>query len=560
MKNKKLFALMATVLAGTTALSGCGSIGGGTIIENSSYDETKANLSVATFDGGVGRAWLEDAIARFEEKYANATDFEAGKVGVQISLDGNKDKYAGTKLAESGNLNKDVYFTEAVDYYRLVNDGLVADITDVVTGSMSDYGENGTIEDKLDSTMKEFMTAKDGKYYMLPFYDGFYGLTYDVDLFEQEGFYFDNDGDFIRISDFASVAEFNAAKANGPDGKANTYDDGLPATYDQMIELCDQIVAKGFVPFIYAGNQSDYVNRSFFTWAADYEGYDSFSLNNSFNGTAKLVKTVTEQAGTMEAAIEFEEVVITEENGYELQRQAGKYYALKMQDALFGSTKYLGGAFNGLEYTVAQGEFVKSKYSAKRYAMLAEGVWWENEANPTFAEIENLKGEKKTDRRFGFMPVPKVNAEAAGDQTMFSINSSFGFISKDCENMKLAKEFMRFLHTDAEMSKFSAKTSIPRSLQYEVSEADRASASYYGQSLIDMRSSSKVVYPFSAANIATKNQANFEKNTWLGMADKGDGKGLKSAFNAFKDGKATALEFFNGLYIYQKGKWNTLVK
>ena len=78
MKNKKIFALMAIALLGTTAMgsfSACGGgagggLGGGTIIEDSSYDETKANLSVATFDGGVGREWLLDAIKRFEAKYA----------------------------------------------------------------------------------------------------------------------------------------------------------------------------------------------------------------------------------------------------------------------------------------------------------------------------------------------------------------------------------------------------------------------------------------------------------------------------------------------------------
>ena len=568
MKNKKIFALMAIALLGTTAMgsfSACGGgagggLGGGTIIEDSSYDETKANLSVATFDGGVGREWLLDAIKRFEAKYATATHFEAGKTGVSISLDGDKNKYGGNKLAESGNLNKDVYFTEAVEYYTFVNNGLVADITDVVTGSMSDYGESGTIEDKLDGTIKEFMTKKDGKYYMLPFYDGFYGLIYDVELFEEEGFYFDNEGDFIKISNYDSAAEFNAAKANGPDGRDGTYDDGLPATYDQMIALCDQIVAKGFVPFMYSGNYTTYVNRAFYGYATDYEGYDAYSQNNTFTGTLKVAKSITPKAGTMEADIEFEDVELSQANGYELQRQAGKYYALAMQEALFGSTKYIGGSYNGLDYTVAQGEFIKSKYSAKRYAMLAEGVWWENEANPTFVEIENLKAEKKSDRRFAFMPVPKVNAAAAGEQTMFSVNSSFGFINKNCANMELAKEFMRFLHTDAEMSKFSAKTSIPRSLKYQVSEEDRATATPYGQSVIDMRQNAKVVYPFSAADIVTNNQANFQKDTWCGLADKGDGKGLNNAFTAFKDSKATAKEFFNGLWIYQKGRWNTLVK
>lgn len=553
MKSKKMFALMAVALLGTTAMgafSGCGGPGG-TIIKNSAYDETKANLSIAVYDGGVGRAWLDDAITRFEAKYENATHFQEGRTGVKISVDPNKEKYAGTKLAENGNLNKDVYFTEAVEYYTFVNDGLVADISDVVTGSMSAYGESGTIEDKLDGTIKEFMTAKDGKYYMLPFYDGFYGLIYDVELFEEEGFYFDKDGDFTK-----DKTQF----ANGPDGEEGTYDDGLPATYDQMIELCDQIVAKGYVPFCYSGVHNDYVNRSFFAWGTDYEGYDSYSLNNSFSGTAKLVKNITEQKDTMEAIIEFEDVAITENNGYELQRQAGKYYALKMQEALFGSPKYIGGSYNGLDYTVAQSDFIKSKYSAKRYAMLAEGVWWENEAAPTFTALENEGKENKTERKFGFMPIPKVNAEAAGPQTMLSLNNSFCFINKNCSNMELAKEFMRFLHTDAEMSKFSANTSISRALEYEVTSTDRATATYYGQTIIDMKSNLKVIYPFSATNIVTKNQGNFAMDTWLGDADKGDGKTMGNAFDAFKDGKATAKEFFNGLYNYQKGKWNTLVK
>ena len=566
MKNKKVFALTAMMLLGTTALSGCfgggggGGLGGGTKVENSSYDATKANLSVATYDGGVGKAWLEDAIARFEAKYATATHFEAGKTGVAISLDGSKTKYSGNKLQEDGELKKDVYFTEAVDYYGLVTKGMVADISDVVTGSMSAFGESGTIEDKLDPTLKSFLTKGDGNYYMIPFYDGFYGLTYDVDLFEEAGFYFDDEGDFIGLKNFNNDRNaFKAAKANGPDGKDGTYDDGLPATYDQMIALCDEILAKGYIPFCYAGNYPDYVNRAFFSYAADYEGYNSFSLNNTFSGKAKLVKSITEKDGTMEATIEFEEVDITESNGYEVQRQAGKYYALAMQEALFGSTKYIGGKLNNIEYTVAQGDFIKSKYDAKPYAMLAEGVWWENEAEAMFALMKDSKGEGKMERRFAFMPVPKVNAAAAGDQTLFSINSSFAFINKNCANMALAKEFMRFLHTDAEMSKFSAKTSIPRSLKYEVSPADRATASYYGQSLIDMKASSKIVYPFAPANIAINNADNFEKNVWFGVSI-ANGTQRRDALTTFQSGNATAKQYFEGLYKYQSSVWSGLKK
>ena len=548
MKSKKVLALMAAMLMGATTLSGCDV--GGTKVENNNYDETKANLSVATFDGGVGRAWLEEAAKRFEKKYENATHFQEGRTGVKVSVDGDKNKYSGNKLAESGSLNKDVYFTEAVDYYEFVNKGLVADVTDVITGSMSTYGESGTIEDKIDVAIKDFMKAKDDKYYMFPFYDGFYGFTYDIDLFENEGFYFDKEGDFIGIND----AGFATNKSNGPDGEAGTYDDGLPATYEQMIQLCDQIVAKGCVPFCYSGNYPDYVNRSFYGYAADYEGYDSFMVNNTFKGTIEVVKSITED-GSLMGNVEVETVTITRDNGYEVQRQAGKYYALKMQEILFGGVDYIGGTHNGLDYTVAQGEFIKSTYTAKPYAMLAEGVWWENEATPTFVEIENLRGVKKSDRRFGFMPVPKASEEMAGPQTLFSVNESFGFINKNAENMELAKEFMRFLHTDEEMSKFSAKTSIPRSLQYDVTEADKATATPYGKYLIEMRSQSKVVYAYSSCDFVINHAANFDNGVWYGTATVA-GKNLNNAFNAFKDDKATAKDFFDGLLAYQKSGWS----
>ena len=41
--------------------------------------------------------------------------------------------------------------------------------------------------------IKSFLTCIDGKYYGLPFYEGFYNLMYDVDLFDKEQLFFDED-------------------------------------------------------------------------------------------------------------------------------------------------------------------------------------------------------------------------------------------------------------------------------------------------------------------------------------------------------------------------------
>jgi ABC-type glycerol-3-phosphate transport system substrate-binding protein len=231
-----------------------------------------------------------------------------------------------------------------------------------------------------------------------------------------------------------------------------------------------------------------------------------------------------------------------------------------MQEKLFGSVKYIGNTYNSFDFTAAQAEFIKSKYGTKRYAMLLDGVWWENEADSVFTELETIRFESKSDRRFAFMPMPKATA-AVGDearpQTMFSANSSFGFISKNAANMELAKEFMRFLHTDSEMSKFSAMTSIPRALNYEVKEEDMATATHFGKSLLEMRMNAKVVYPYSSLSLVINNSASFTEGMWYLTASVG-GATLNNPFTAFKNGTATAAEYFNGLYTYQKSAWNNL--
>ena len=547
-------ALAATFLMGATTISSFSACGGTEII-NSEYDATKASISVGTYEGGVGRAWLDDAAERFEKLHENSTF--GGKKGVQVLVDEHKVIYGGANLAEQP-LNRDIYFTEGVNYYTFVERGKAADITDIVTGSLSAFGEEGTIEDKLNDGIKGFLTAKDGHYYMLPFYDGFYGFIYDVDLFEQEGFYFGDNGDFIdgleRGADEASKKEFEESKANGPDGQDGTYDDGLPATYEQMLKLVEKIRSSGFIPFCYSGT-TDYVDKAFRAYIADYEGYDDMILNYTFNGKANVVTSIDGDNVTTE------EIDITPDNAYELQKQAGKYYALNMEEKLFGSTKYIGGSTNTMGHTEAQRKFINSKYGndANRYAILAEGVWWENEAEDTFKENETNRGDKKSDRRFSFMPIPKANETLAGAQTMLSLNNSYGFINKDSQNMELAKEFMRFLHTDAEMSKFSAKTSIPRSLNYSVLSEDRDTATHFGKSLIDMRATAKVIYPYSSTSLVLNNPTSFDEVMWFSTTKIGKTE-YTSPMKVFQGGDASAAEYFNGLYAYQQGKWSTLKK
>ena len=46
-------------------------------------DETKTQLRIEYFNGGVGSEWLTKVAERFEAEYANEP-FEEGKLGVEI--------------------------------------------------------------------------------------------------------------------------------------------------------------------------------------------------------------------------------------------------------------------------------------------------------------------------------------------------------------------------------------------------------------------------------------------------------------------------------------------
>ena len=108
------------------------------------------------------------------------------------------------------------------------------------------------------------------------------------------------------------------------------------------------------------------------------------------------------------------------------------------------------------------------------------------------------------------------------------------------------------------MSKFTAKTSITRSFDYKVSEDDKKSATYYGQSIISLRENAKIVYPISSLEFVIKNESYFTEGAWF-FHSSVNGAPLKSPIEAFKDGHADAKSYFKGLYDYQYNSITTLL-
>lgn len=487
---KKLFALSAVAIC-AMAITGCKKKAGDEI------DNSRAQLRIVTFEGGVGDQWLINAAKAFEEKNAERDDFQDGKVGVQIHVTANRSCSGG--LLEFADLNEDIYFTENVDYYKLTNQNKLADITDILT---TPNGEDGgkTIASKIDENLLGYMN-RDGKYYAVPFYDCFYGLVYDKDLFKQYNFYMKADGSFTN-----NESQFGP----GPNGVAGDWDDGLPQTYVQFDKMMKRMVAQNVVPFTYSSGISTYYTaRALTSWWSDDEGYDQTQLNYSFNGTANNI--VDHFDGDTPVTTQ---VPISKQNGYVLRSQAGIYNALHFAKDILCSTSSNYQAYDS-NYDV-QDAFINSKNKAgtvKPIAMMFEGTWWENEAANSFDTARSYGVE---DFHYGFMPIPKSDVSKIGDATLMNLNDSFGFISATCENMKLAKEFMSFLHTDAQLEAFTKETNMTRGLNYNFSESEFDSISSYAQDLVSIKNSehAKVVYPYSSLDFVINNSDVFSTKAW----------------------------------------------
>ena len=370
MKNRFLsVALSLGMVASCAMAAGCGDNGENSGSGNNHViPEGVTAIKVATYDGGVGKEWLEEAGKRFAEKYSGKS-FEDGKTGVYVDV---VDSKTGEGLVGTS-LNEEVYFTEMVEYYYMQEQGMFADMSDVVNADLGEYGESGkTIASKLDKSMSDFLTAKNGKYYAIPFYDGFYGFVYDVDMFEANNWFFDESGNFTSTN-----------KSKGLDGKAGTYDDGLPKTYAQFTKLVNKIRGENVTPFLYSDKSIPYFTELLASYWANYEGKDKMMLNWTLDGKTDVITSFNGNTPVIgEATVSTDDA----NSIYNLQKQPGKYYALSfLKDIMMSDSRNM---VSDTDHINAQLTFITSYMNDQFYdgavAMLVDGAWFENEAEIRF--------------------------------------------------------------------------------------------------------------------------------------------------------------------------------
>ena len=522
---KKFQILSAIVLLSATTLAGCSGSQ-----EQEKVDKTKAQLTISTYEGGVGKKWLENAARLFEEANKDRTDFQEGRTGIQIHIQ--MDRTVSGQNLENADFKRDMYFTENVDYYKLSNQRKLLDITDILQAENPEDG-NKTIISKIDTNLLSYMNRND-HYYAVPFYDCIYSLIYD-------------DGE---------PAYDPADYGTGPNGVAGDWDDGLPKTYSQFESLMNLMANNDVIPFTYSkGISKEYTTRALVSWWSDYEGYDQTQLNFTFNGTAEhYISSFSGSTPNITTK------AITKSNGYELRKQAGVYYALDFaRNILTKKSKYyLTKPSSNYD---AQKVFVTNKYrggSNKPIGMLFEGTWWENEAKPSFDEVHS-KYDPDATFNYGVMAIPKVDGTGTGDATFTNLNRSFGFINAKTKNLKQAKEFFQFLHTDAQLKAFTIETNMTRGLSYSFEDSELGQLSSYAKDLMQIKQSehTKIVYPYSGETFFINNEDKFNTQTWvLGT------KTLTSdpIIKFISDKNVTAKQYFDAhVAALTRDEWNIIV-
>lgn len=535
-------------------------------------DSTKSQLYVANHYAGLRDFWTQAVVDRFTEAYKDVS-FEEGKKGVQVFIENgsyNGFQYMDQLVSDSN----EVFFIENVMYYDFVARDLFLDITDVVTEPLVDcsaeadiFSETRSIEDKLagmDNGIREFYRTDDNKYYALPFYEAYHCISYDIDLFEEKGFYFAKGGCPSEYSAFTQNHNENKAsgkftsykyvgdmgdRSAGPDGLYGTEDDGLPATYAEFFVLCEKMSSSNVRPITFYGN-SDYLNGTATALWTDYEGKDKMRSNFTFEGKDMDIVTSFDEDKPVVTKTD-----ITPENAYLLYNQEGRYYALDFLHTLIEKEYYDGDAFMEThDHVCTQTDYLYGRFSPakRRIAMVAEGTWWQNEAKQIFDTLTEEYGAQASanNRRFGVLPFPKADESKIGEeQTYLLTKQTACFINKTIapEKIKLAKEFVKFCHTDESLVEFMQIANMPKPFQFDMSEKQLEKCTSYGRDIYAAHNSGNVVFSASKSPVYRYTPQKFmEVNAWNSVLN--NGYPASAISTTYKNNKSvTAREYFDGL-------------
>ena len=535
---KKIGKRIIPLAIAAMALSGCNLNNGG----------TTTRIAIYSFNGGVGNVWLTEAINEFQ-KLHSADSYEDGKTGVKITWSG--DTNAAGNLATMKSSSNAIYFTEKGDSpYTLANKGLVYDMTDLVKSKASE-SESQTIEEKVDEGYRSVLQGEDGKYYALPHYEWYPGLTYDISAFDRLNAYFAAPEE-TNIREYEAKVEtssrtFNfgtgrfvlsstAKKSCGNDGLYGTEDDGLPSSVEEFLILCSYLKYRGLKPLSLVGNHSDYgayLLQGFLTSLLGKEGIENFYdfdgkmniLNRDSSGNIIMDGELFSSGSGIPDA-KYTETTVTEKTGYLIRETYERYVLAGLMKTFidcefFTDSSYLAD----LDNKATQEGFILSLKNSTA-AMLIEGNYWYNEAKE-FGYFESYKKQNRgEERNIGWMSLPsKLKGTVLEDTTgqgyktpLLDTGYSYCVINKSAMERnsegyrKAVCDFVKFLYSEEQLCKFTKTTGVAKAaLTYNFNSSEvTESLSGFQKQVLALKANNGVAYSTAKAKTFRRHQGDFQ--------------------------------------------------
>ena len=523
-------------------------------------------IEVVIQDLGYGKQWLEESNARFVELVKDK-DYGNGKKGVFFNYHFQTPEDPST-MSTSGN---HVYYGySGAGAIALSNTGNLLNIDDIVKEKYDERdGAKISIEDKMYDNYKSFSKGSDGEYYTIPTMEAYCGMSYDVDLFDRKGFYLAKPDAEYFLSEYSEVVDrdfdwvdvtaenWESDKSVGPNGIAGDYDDGLPSSLYELVALWEYMADQGVQPVQTYGEYPTYPNVFLQGIMASLMGKDRITTMNDLNGELEVVTGfgITNVEGeNLFGNVDYlkrpvtEIVDITEETGFYISMPVEKYYAYALMNIINEEGWWADGSvpdYRPISHLNAQLNFLCSGYrnakgTAPEIGMIIDGSYWYHESviRNNVKTFEALN--KGVERKVAWMPLPVniANSVTGEDktgtvngiteslkgepQTLYVEHSNCLYFNKKIEEDEslyaAIKDWIKFAHSDAELSKKTASAGYKTALQYEVTKEDKASWSGFYRDLFEVSRISNVIRP-------NGNNATYEKNR-NGIFKRGETAGL----------------------------------
>ena len=485
-----------------------------------SSENSKTQLYVYAQDMGYGSKWLQGIKAGFEEYYQDV-EFEAGKKGVQVVLQLNKQQLQANVVQS---LNADLYvvYNGSVNYDELYASGCLEEITDAATTPWGN--ESKTVLDKLPL---EQVYMQQGRAYAMPYANMQYGITYNATLFDEKEL-------------------------------------EVPNTTDELLELCNEMCAYGITPFTSSGMYFEFFWGDLTDiWWAQYEGAEAYARYwEGENENGQFTVENFSQEGRLKSLQVFEALSVSRNHDSRSMNSS--------TSNLLAIENLLLGGYSSSRNEIAMMPYVDCLYTEAAYIfqelqdmyisvptirmMKTPVISSIIEKCPTIANDETLSAviDAIDNGMTSYTGVSNedFNRVAAARGMVANKDGVSAFVKRGTTKATLAKEFLRYLTSDQAIA-IAAANGMKTVFNYEYTVDQMQKFDPITQDAYAMQTAEKSVY------LPMKNHTILYKAglySWYPFnALQGIFRGQATATAVFEDTKAYYQNTFQHIYQSAKG-------